>query len=48
MVWPYPDNLVNGLGQINLYAFHRTSPSEQLSRCYRRNVEQGESIATYK
>jgi len=28
--------LVNGLGQINRYAFHRTSPSEQSPRCYKK------------
>jgi hypothetical protein len=41
-------NLVNGLGQINRYAFHRTSPSEQSPRCYRRNVVRGESITAFK
>jgi len=41
-------NLVNGLGQINRYAFHRTSPSKQSPRCYRRNVVQGESITAFK
>ncbi|WP_218019573.1 hypothetical protein, partial [Pseudomonas luteola] len=41
-------NLVNGLGQINRYAFHCTSPSEQSPLCYRRNVVQGESITAFK
>jgi hypothetical protein len=41
-------NLVNGLGQINRYAFHRTSPSEQSPRIYRRNVVQGESITAFE
>ncbi|MFI8466199.1 hypothetical protein ACIGBJ_20850, partial [Stutzerimonas stutzeri] len=31
----------------NRYAFHRTSPSEQSPRSYRRNVVQGESITAF-
>ena len=41
-------NLVNGLGQINRYAFYRISPSEQSPRCYKRNVVRGDSITAFK
>ena len=41
-------NLVNGLGQIDCYAFHCHSPSKQTPRSYRRNAVRGESITAFK